>query len=85
MPKVSVIVPVHNTEPYLRACVDSLLGQTLSDIEILLVENCSTDNSLSLCHELAATDSRIKVLSTTKADLSTARNSRDLDTLTLPL
>ena len=70
MPKVSVIVPVHNTEQFLRACVDSLIEQTLSDIEIILVENCSTDNSLALCHELAAADSRIKVLSITKADLS---------------
>ena len=73
MPKVSGIVPVHNTEQFLRACVDSLIEQTLSDIEIILVENCSTDNSLALCHELAAADSRIKVLSITKADLSTAR------------
>lgn len=74
MPKVSIIVPVHNTEAYLKACVASLVGQTLRDIEIVLVENCSTDNSLALCHELAASDSRIKVISIDKADLSTARN-----------
>ena len=74
MPKVSVIVPVHNTEKYLQACVDSLTAQTLTDIEIVLVENCSTDDSLALCHSLAATESRIKVLSIDKADLSTARN-----------
>ena len=63
MPKVSVVVPVHNTESYLRACVSSLTNQTLDDIEIVLVENCSTDNSLALCHELATTDPRIKVIS----------------------
>ena len=74
MPKVSIIVPVHNTEKFLQACVESLTTQTLSDIEIVLVENCSTDNSLALCHDLAAADSRIKVLSIDKADLSTARN-----------
>lgn len=74
MAKVSIIVPVHNTESYLRACVASLTEQTLRDIEIVLVENCSTDNSLALCHELASADSRIKVLSIDKADLSTARN-----------
>ena len=74
MPKVSVIVPVHNTEKYLQACVDSLTAQTLTDIEIVLVENCSTDDSLALCHRLAAAESRIKVLSIDKADLSTARN-----------
>lgn len=74
MPKVSIIVPVHNTEKYLQACIDSLTAQSLSDIEIVLVENCSTDNSLALCHKLAESDSRIKVLSIDKADLSTARN-----------
>ena len=74
MPKVSIIVPVHNTERYLKACIDSLTAQTLNDIEIILVENCSTDNSLALCHEIAESDSRIKVLSIDKADLSTARN-----------
>lgn len=74
MPKVSVIVPVHNTEKYLQACVESLTAQTLADIEIVLVENCSTDNSLRVCKTLAQGDSRIKVLSIDKADLSTARN-----------
>ena len=74
MPKVSIIVPVHNTERYLQACVASLTAQKLTDIEIILVENCSTDNSLALCHKLAESDSRIKVLSIDKADLSTARN-----------
>lgn len=74
MAKVSIIVPVHNTETYLKACVASLTDQTLADIEIVLVENCSTDNSLALCHELAASDNRIKVISIDKADLSTARN-----------
>ena len=74
MPKVSIIVPVHNTEKYLQACIDSLTAQSLGDIEIILVENCSTDNSLALCHEIAKSDSRIKVLSIDKADLSTARN-----------
>ena len=45
MAKVSVIVPVHNTELYLRACVASIAAQTLKDIEIILVENASTDGS----------------------------------------
>lgn len=74
MPKVSIVVPVHNTEKYLQACVDSLTMQSLTDIEILLIENCSTDNSLALCHKIAQSDSRIKVFSIDKADLSTARN-----------
>ena len=72
MPQVSVIVPVHNTASYLKACVQSIINQTLQDIEIILVENASTDNSLELCHELAATDHRIRVLHIDEADLSTA-------------
>lgn len=75
MSKVSIIVPVHNTRQYLEACVDSLQNQTLKDLEIILVENASTDDSLELCHELAGKDSRIKVMHIDHADLSTARNS----------
>lgn len=74
MPKVSIIVPVHNTEPYLRACVSSLLDQTLTDIEIILVENASTDASLALCHELETEDSRIRVIHLDQGGLSLARN-----------
>lgn len=75
MSKVSVIVPVHNTAKYLEKCVASLKEQTLKDIEIILVENASTDNSLELCHSIAATDSRIKVMHLEKGDLSHARNN----------
>ena len=45
MPKISVIVPVYNAEKYLRECVNSILGQTLSDIELILVDDGSTDSS----------------------------------------
>ena len=75
MSKVSIIVPVHNTEKYLEATVRSLLAQTLKDIEIILVENGSTDGSLALCHEVAKTDGRIKVMHLDKGDLSYARNN----------
>lgn len=74
MVKVSVIIPVHNTSKYLKDCVQSVTRQKLKDIEIILVENGSTDNSLELCFQLAKEDSRIKVLKINKADLSTARN-----------
>lgn len=74
MPKVSVIVPVHNTARYLEKCVASIVSQTLEDIEIILVENASTDNSLELCYTLALADKRIRVLHLDKGDLSTARN-----------
>ena len=75
MSRVSIIVPVHNTEKYLEATVQSLLAQTLKDIEIILVENGSTDGSLALCHEVAKTDERIKVMHLDKGDLSYARNN----------
>lgn len=74
MAKVSIIVPVHNTEKYLRTCVRSIQEQTLKDIEIILVENASTDNSLALCGELAAEDNRIRYISLEMGDLSNARN-----------
>lgn len=75
MPKVSIIIPVHNTAEYLEKCVASVTAQTLTDTEIILVENASTDNSLELCHQIALTDKRIKVLHIDEADLSTARNA----------
>ena len=74
MSKVSIIVPVHNTEEYVRDCVGSIQTQTLKDIEIILVENASTDHSLAVCHELAQKDHRIKVIHLDVGDLSTARN-----------
>ena len=75
MAKVSIIIPVHNTERYLRQCVDSVLCQTLKDIEIILVENGSDDNSPELCRELASEDARIKVVILENGDLSAARNA----------
>lgn len=71
---LSVIVPVHNTAPYLKKSVDSIRNQTLKDLEIILVENLSTDGSSEMCDEIAQIDSRIKVLHIQIADLSTARN-----------
>lgn len=74
MAKVSVIVPVHNMQDYLPRCVESLRNQTLSDLEIILVENASTDDSLKLCQEYADMDPRIQVMHLDVGDLSTARN-----------
>ena len=75
MPKVSVIVPVHNVAPYVEKSVRSVMAQDLKDIEIILVENCSTDNSYEICEKLAAEDDRIKLLKSDRADLSLARNT----------
>jgi len=59
--KISVIVPVYNVEPYLRRCVDSILAQTMKNLEIILVDDGSTDNSGAVCDEYAKKDSRIVV------------------------
>ena len=72
--KVSIIVPVHNTEKYLRQCVGSLLSQTLDDIEVVLVENGSEDGSPAICRELSSEDPRVRYVTLEKGDLSTARN-----------
>ena len=74
MHKISIIVPVHNTEKYLRKCVASIQAQTYKNIEIILVENASTDNSLALCHEIAKEDDRINVIHLEVGDPSIARN-----------
>ena len=74
MYKISVIVPVHNTKKYLRKCVESLLAQTYKDLEIILVENASTDGSLEICKALANEDDRIKVIHLDVGDPSYARN-----------
>lgn len=62
MAKISVIIPVYNTEKYLRRCLDSVCNQTLSDIEIICINDCSTDNSLEILQEYSAKDERIKVI-----------------------
>ncbi len=62
MPKVSVIIPVYNVELYLRQCLDSVVNQTLKDIEIICVNDGSTDNSLEILKEYASKDARIKII-----------------------
>lgn len=74
MPKISVIVPVYNVEPYLRQCVDSILNQTFMDYELLLVDDGSTDRSGAICDEYASLDARVKVFHTTNRGVSAARN-----------
>lgn len=62
MPKVSVLVPIFNVEKYLSKCLESLINQTLKDIEIICINDGSTDNSLQIINEYANQDSRIKVI-----------------------
>ena len=72
---ISVIVPVYNVENYLKKCVDSICRQTYKNLEIILVDDGSTDCSGCLCDELVATDSRIKVIHKFNGGLSDARNA----------
>ena len=74
MCKISVIVPVYNTENYLHRCVDSLISQTLSDIEIILVDDGSIDNSPAICDEYASKDPRVKTFHKINAGQGLARN-----------
>lgn len=72
---VSVIVPIYNTEAYLEACLDSLIGQTLQDIEIILVNDGSTDQSGEIAEAYSRKDSRIKLICQTNQGLGNARNA----------
>lgn len=74
-PKVSVIIPVYNVEKYLRQCLDSVVGQTLQDIEIICVNDSSTDGSLAILEEYAAKDSRIQVVTQPNGGAGAARNN----------
>lgn len=73
--KVSVIVPVYNVEKYLPECLDTICNQTLSDLEIICVNDGSTDSSLEILKRYAAIDNRIVILSQTNGGLSVARNT----------
>ena len=75
MPKISIIVPVYKVEKYLNKCVDSILGQSFSDFELILVDDGSPDNCPFICDEYAKKDSRVKVIHKTNGGLSDARNA----------
>lgn len=75
MPKVSVIVPVYNAEKYLHECVNSILNQTLSDLELILVDDGSTDSSPVLCDQYATQDARVKVIHKANGRAASARNA----------
>lgn len=74
-PKVSIVVPVYNVEYYLPRCVDNLLQQTYTNIEVVLVDDGSSDNSASICDGYAQKDSRVKVIHKENGGVSAARNS----------
>lgn len=75
MPKISVIVPVYNMEKYLKRCVDSILLQSFSDFEVILVDDGSKDTSGDICDSYALSDSRIRVIHKENGGVSAARNA----------
>lgn len=74
MVKVSIIVPVYNVEKFLEKCLDSLVNQTLHDIEIICVNDGSTDKSFEILNNYAKQDLRIKIINQKNSGLSAARN-----------
>lgn len=72
--KISVIVPVYNTEDYLDDCISSIVNQTYRNLEIILIDDCSTDSSAQICDNWARKDDRIQVIHKMKGGLSEARN-----------
>ena len=74
-PDLSIIVPVYNTEKYLKRCMDSIVNQTLKNIEIIIVDDGSKEECAVLCDEISKTDSRIKVIHKENGGLGFARNT----------
>ena len=74
MPIISVIIPVYNAEKYLHRCIDSILAQTFTDLELLLINDGSSDKSGAICDEYAQNDSRVRVFHKKNGGVSSARN-----------
>lgn len=72
---VSIVVPVYNVESYLGECLDSLIEQTYRDVEIVIVDDGSTDSSLFICNEYARIDNRVRLITQSNGGLSSARNA----------
>ena len=74
-PKISIIVPVYNSEKYLCGCIDSILSQSFRDFELILVDDGSRDSSQRICDDYAQKDSRVKVIHKENGGVSSARNA----------
>lgn len=75
MPKLSIVVPVYNVEKYLNQCLDSILGQSFSDFELIIIDDGSTDKSGSICDRYAQMDQRVRVIHTENRGVVTARRT----------
>ena len=75
MPRISVVVPIYNVEPYLRECLESVAAQTFGDLEAILVDDGSTDGSAAIAQELAARDERFRLITQPNGGLGKARNT----------
>lgn len=75
MPKLSVVIPVYNAEKFISRCIESIINQTFQDMEIILVNDGSTDNSLTICQEYAGKDRRIKVIDKKNEGSGPTRNA----------
>ena len=71
---ISVIVPVYNSEKYVNRCIDSILNQTYENLEVILIDDGSSDGSLKICESWAEKDNRIKILKQKNSGVSSARN-----------
>ena len=74
-PTISIVVPVYNVEKYLPECIESILAQTFTDFELILVEDGSPDGCPALCDAAAEKDGRIRVIHQKNGGLSAARNA----------
>ena len=75
MAEISIIVPVYQVEKYIRQCIDSILAQTFTDFELILVDDGSKDNSGKICDEYAEKDKRIRVIHQNNSGAAVARNN----------
>src|SRR3712207_3860531 len=75
MPRISVVVPIYNVEPYLAACLQSLVEQTFTDLEFIVVDDGSPDGSRAIAEEFAARDKRFRIVEQENGGLGKARNT----------
>lgn len=74
MSKISIVVPVYNVEKYLNRCIDSILNQTFSNFELIIIDDGSTDSSGEICDKYASSDNRVIVKHIKNGGVSNARN-----------